>query len=91
MFRDQSAHWPFLRWDHKHEFAPLVRNGVHGTLVRDMVRYSLGPSLFGGLLHWLFVGKAVAGMFAYRQRALEKIIGAGALIGHGFVPATQTA
>jgi ligand-binding SRPBCC domain-containing protein len=91
MFRDQSVHWPFLNWDHKHEFAPLVRNGVRGTLVRDLVRYSLGPCLFGGLLHWLVVRKAVAQMFAYRQRALEKIIGAGALIGNGFVPATQTA
>jgi ligand-binding SRPBCC domain-containing protein len=91
MFRDRSAHWPFLRWDHKHEFAAFDRNGVPGTLVRDLVRYSLGPGPLGGLLHWLFLRKAIAGMFAYRQRALELIIGAGALLGHGFVPASKTA
>jgi ligand-binding SRPBCC domain-containing protein len=91
MFRDRSTHWPFLRWDHKHEFAPLVRNGIHGTLVRDLVRYSLGPGWVGTLLHSLFVRKAVEQMFVYRQRALEKIIGAGALLGHGFVPAERVA
>ncbi|HTK94698.1 MAG TPA: SRPBCC family protein [Terriglobales bacterium] len=87
MFRDRTSQWPLLRWDHKHEFAPLERNGVRGTLVRDLVRYSLGPGWLGALLHRLFVGKAVAEMFAYRQRALEKIVGAGALLGHGFTPA----
>ena len=90
-FRDQTSHWPLLRWDHKHEFSALERNGVAGTLVRDLVRYSLGPGPFGALLHRLFVRRAIAEMFAYRQRALEKIIGAGALLGHGFVPASRIA
>ena len=90
-FRDQTSHWPLLRWDHKHEFSALERNRVAGTLVRDLVRYSLGPGIFGTLLHRLFVRRAIADMFAYRQRALEKIIGAGALIGHGFVPLCRSA
>ena len=89
-FRDHAAHWPLLRWDHKHEFSALERNGVAGTLVRDLVRYAVGPGFLGALLHWLFVRRAITEMFAYRQRALEKIIGAGALIGHGFVPACKT-
>jgi ligand-binding SRPBCC domain-containing protein len=90
-FRDATTLWPLLRWDHKHEFSALERNGIAGTLVRDLVRYSLGPGWFGALLHGLFVRRAITEMFAYRQRALEKIIGAGALIGHGFVPAGKTA
>ena len=45
----------------------------------------------GALLHRLFVQRTITEMFAYRQRALEKIVGAGALIGHGFVPAGKTA
>ncbi|MBI2678366.1 MAG: hypothetical protein HYX28_06260 [Candidatus Koribacter versatilis] len=90
-FRDRTSHWPLLRWDHKHEFAALERNGVRGTLVRDLVRYALGPGWFGVLLHRLFVRRAIVDMFAYRQRALEKIVGAGALIGHGFTPVEKTA
>jgi len=90
-FRDSTAMWPLLRWDHKHEFSALERNGVAGTLVRDLVRYSLGPGFLGALLHRLFVQRTITEMFAYRQRALEKIVGAGALIGHGFVPAGKTA
>lgn len=90
-FRDRTSHWPGLRWDHRHEFAAVERGGVAGTLVRDLVRYALGPGVLGALLHRLFARKAIAEMFAYRQRALEKIVGAGALIGHGFVPASRTA
>lgn len=90
-FRDRTSHWPLLRWDHRHEFLPLRRCGVEGTLVRDVVRYALGPGLLGALFHRLFARRAVVEMFTHRQRALEQIVAAGALRGHGFHPAWRSA
>ena len=41
-FADVQDHGPFKSWHHRHEFASAVREGVGGTLVRDVIEYEIG-------------------------------------------------
>jgi ligand-binding SRPBCC domain-containing protein len=89
-FCDEHHSW-LMSWEHRHEFTPLVREGVAGTLVRDVVDYKLWPELPGRIAHAVFARRLVRDAFSYRHRALTQIVNAGALLGHGFVPACKTA
>jgi ligand-binding SRPBCC domain-containing protein len=88
-FADEHDSW-LMSWHHRHEFARLERNGVDGTIVRDLVRYRLWPALPGRIAYLCFARKLVHDAFRYRHRALEQIVNAGALLGRGFVPAVRT-
>jgi ligand-binding SRPBCC domain-containing protein len=75
-FVDEQEAGPYAFWRHAHEFE------AHGgsTLVRDVVDYAepLGP--LGSLAHFLFVERALAQIFDFRQNAIRRLLdGAEAL------------
>ena len=78
-FRDQYSRWPLMDWDHRHEFQAAMQNGVPGTIVRDDLRYALGPGFLGVIPNALVVRRQLQKMFVFRQRALDKLVAAGSL------------
>jgi ligand-binding SRPBCC domain-containing protein len=69
-FADVQQRGPFRQWHHRHEFLAETRNGVSGTLVRDVLEYEVGFGALGLLANALFVEHQVRATFAQRQRAL---------------------
>jgi len=78
-FRDQHSRAPLMDWDHRHEFEAAAREGVQGTIVRDDLRYALGPSILGAIPNVLMVRRQLHTMFEFRQRALDALVSSGAL------------
>ena len=78
-FRDQHSHWPFMDWDHRHEFEASTRDGVTGTIVRDDLHYGLGPGFLGAIPNALVVHRRLEKMFRFRHQALDALASAGAL------------
>jgi ligand-binding SRPBCC domain-containing protein len=78
-FRDQHSRWPLMDWDHRHEFELAEHDGITGTIVRDDLRYELGPGLLGAVLNALVVRRQLEKMFQFRRRALDQLVKAGAL------------
>ena len=73
-FADVQRKGPFRRFHHRHEFAGEVRDGVKGTLVRDLIEYEIGFGVLGSLAHRFVVGPRVQRIFEYRQKALQKLL-----------------
>jgi len=65
---------PFKSFHHRHEFAAEVRNGISGTLVRDVIEYEVGFGVFGEGAQKLFVARQLQKIFDYRQKTLEKLL-----------------
>jgi ligand-binding SRPBCC domain-containing protein len=63
---------PFKRWHHRHEFLPETRNGVSGTIVRDMIVYEVGCGPLGALANTLFIEHRLRRTFAHRQKLLPR-------------------
>jgi len=78
-FRDQHKRWPLMDWDHRHEFEAAERGAVSGTIVRDDLRYALGPGVLGAIPDALVVRGQLEKMFKFRQAALQELMAAGAL------------
>lgn len=77
-FVDVQEKGPFRSFRHRHETEAEVREGVCGTLVRDVIDYEVGWGVLGGLARRFFVEPQIRKTFAYRQRALEKLMAATA-------------
>lgn len=73
-FEDIQARGPFKSWHHRHEFAAEARDGVSGTLIRDIVTYDVGFGILGTLVNMTFVAPQMRRTFAHRQKALEKLL-----------------
>ena len=73
-FADVQDHGPFKNWHHRHEFASAAREGVGGTLVRDVIEYEVGFGLAGTLANALFVHRQMKSTFAQRQRTLPHLL-----------------
>jgi ligand-binding SRPBCC domain-containing protein len=67
-FVDQQLRGPYRRWHHTHTFTPVAG----GTLVEDTVRYR---PLGGALVHALFVGRDLEGIFTFRQEEILNAFG----------------
>jgi len=65
---------PFKRWHHRHEFHAETREGVAGTLVRDVIDYEVGLGLLGTLVNALFLRRRMQSTFAQRQQILPKLL-----------------
>ena len=65
---------PFRRWHHRHEFLSEARNGVSGTLVRDVIEYEVGFGPLGTLANTLFIESQMRHTFAKRQQILPKLL-----------------
>lgn len=74
-FTDLQAKGPFKAWHHRHEFLPQVRDGVAGTLIRDVVDYEVGFGLLGSLADRLFVRRQLQATFTWRQKVVRELLG----------------
>lgn len=75
-FVDEQRAGPYAMWYHEHHFRP-VAGGVEMT---DIVHYALPFGPLGRLVHWLFVGRQVRGIFAHRTKVLEQIVVEGQVL-----------
>jgi ligand-binding SRPBCC domain-containing protein len=73
-FADIQKRGPFKSFHHRHELSEETRDGVRGTVVRDVIEYDLGFGWLGELAQRLFIGRELQRTFAYRQQALEKLL-----------------
>ncbi len=73
-FADVQDSGPFKTWRHRHEFAAEMREGVSGTLVRDVIDYAVGMSWLGAIANALFVQRQMENTFAQRQMSLPKLL-----------------
>ncbi|MGA9355057.1 MAG: SRPBCC family protein [Terriglobales bacterium] len=74
-FSDVQIRGPFRSWNHRHEFAAESRDGVTGTRVRDRIEYELAGGPLGMIVNALFIVPQMRRTFAYRQRAVERVLG----------------
>ena len=72
-FADVQKKGPFKSFHHRHEFAAVRRNGVNGTIVRDVIRYG-GFGIFGKWAQNLLLIRKLKQTFEYRQTTLEKLL-----------------
>lgn len=71
-FVDRQVRGPYALWVHEHRFEECPA----GTIMRDHVCYAVpGGAWLGGLLHAMYVGRSVRGIFEYRSRVLGEIFG----------------
>jgi ligand-binding SRPBCC domain-containing protein len=73
-FADIQVKGPFRSWHHRHEFGVEDRNGVQGTVVRDLIEYSVGFGIFGNLVQELLVESQLRRTFQGRQKALPELL-----------------
>lgn len=73
-FADVQQKGPFKRWHHRHEFVAQSRNGVEGTLVRDVIEYEVGFGPLGALANLLFIDRQMRETFARRQTILPQLL-----------------
>jgi ligand-binding SRPBCC domain-containing protein len=69
-FIDVQLKGPYRLWHHEHRF---VSEGS-GTRIFDEVRYELPFGALGSLAHRFKVKRDVEAIFAFRQRAVEKVL-----------------
>jgi hypothetical protein len=74
-FVDRQVRGPYRLWHHRHEFE--AHQG--GTLVRDIVHYSLALGPIGSLAHAVFVRRDLAAVFDYRRQQIEHLAAAALL------------
>lgn len=70
-FVDDQISGPFRFWHHRHSFASIEG----GTLVTDLIHYSIGFGPFGEVARHLFVKGQLEVMFRHRRVTLEKKFG----------------
>lgn len=51
-----------------------TRNGVSGTLVRDVIEYEVGFGPLGAIANNLFVARQMRRTFAHRQQILPRLL-----------------
>jgi ligand-binding SRPBCC domain-containing protein len=73
-FEDVQQKGPFKQWHHRHEFLAEMREGVSGTLVRDVIEYEIGFGPLGALANSLFVARQMRHTFAQRQQILPGLL-----------------
>lgn len=73
-FADEQRRGPFRFFHHRHELTAEIRDGISGTIVRDLITYEVGFGALGRLADRLFVRRQLLQTFAHRQQALEKLL-----------------
>lgn len=73
-FADVQRKGPYAKWEHEHTFEA---EGEF-TRVKDTVHYAVPGFFLAPLIHALFIGKQVKGIFDYRGKAIgERFPGKG--------------
>ena len=70
-FIDEQRSGPYRFWQHRHHFSS--KDG--GTLMRDLVHYSVGWWVFGEVAHAIYVRKKLQQIFDFRREILEERFG----------------
>jgi ligand-binding SRPBCC domain-containing protein len=73
-FADVQDKGPFKRWHHRHEFRAEAREGMAGTLVRDVIDYEVGFGFLGAIANALLVRRQMQTTFARRQQTLPALL-----------------
>lgn len=68
-FIDEQRIGPYLIWHHEHHF----EKHAEGVLMKDIIQYDIGKSIFGWIAGKLFVVKKVRGIFEFRKEVLESL------------------
>ncbi len=67
-FTDLQLYGPYRSWIHRHTFLEVP----DGTLVEDLVEYSLPLGPLGHLAHWLWVKRELKKIFSYRENKIRE-------------------
>jgi ligand-binding SRPBCC domain-containing protein len=70
-FVDDQISGPFKFWHHRHSFEETDC----GTVVEDLIHYSVGFGIFGEIARALVVKDQLAKMFEHRHAVLEEKFG----------------
>lgn len=70
-FIDEQRSGPYRFWHHRHHFES--KDG--GTLMKDLVHYSVGRWIVGELAHAVYVRKKLERIFEFRRLVLEERFG----------------
>lgn len=73
-FADVQEKGPFKSWHHRHQFRAETRDGVSGTLVRDVIDYDVGFGIVGVMVNAVFVRRQIQGTFISRQNVLPQLL-----------------
>jgi len=73
-FADVQDKGPFKSWHHRHEFLAQTRDGVAGTLVRDVIDYEVGFGFVGAIANALFIRRQMEHTFDERQHRLPQLL-----------------
>lgn len=71
-FVDTQLEGPYKQWVHTHRFTEI---DTTTTLIDDEVRYRLPLEPLGDLANFL-IERQIAGIFAFRQKTIEALLGA---------------
>jgi len=70
-FVDEQRFGPYAMWHHQHHFKEIEG----GVLMNDILHYAIPYGAIGRLSNSIFVGNKVKQIFAYREKAIEKLFG----------------
>lgn len=70
-FVDEQRFGPYKLWHHQHHFKEIAS----GVLMNDILHYAIPYGVIGRLSNSIFVGDKVKQIFAYREKAIERIFG----------------
>jgi len=73
-FADIQKEGPFKRFHHRHELEAETREGVAGTIVRDVIEYDVGLGPLGWAANQILVERKFQRTFAGRQDALGRLL-----------------
>ena len=68
-FIDEQVRGPYAYWHHTHIFSETKE----GTLIEDIVKYSIPFGLAGQFAHFLFIKSDLKNIFQYRFNTINKI------------------
>jgi ligand-binding SRPBCC domain-containing protein len=70
-FVDEQRFGPYALWHHQHHFKEIKG----GVLMSDILHYAIPYGPIGRLSNSIFVGNKVKQIFAFREKAIEKMFG----------------
>lgn len=76
-FRDVQAKGPYASFSHEHTFDAIDRDGVPGTLVRDIIRYRPPGGPLAGLINAAMVRRDLRRLFERRHLKMNELFADG--------------
>lgn len=70
-FVDEQRFGPYALWHHQHHFKE-IKGGVQ---MNDILNYAIPYGVIGTITNKVFVGNEVKKIFAYREKAIERLFG----------------